>query len=129
MPVKSERRARLRSMLMENKRKLWNELRGELFRETGEELHTQFDIPQDPAEHGLVTLIEDTGLAVADIHRQQLTEMDEAMNRLERGTYGVCDDCGTEIPEQRLSVSPFVRYCIDCQKKREGPPYPPGVTM
>lgn len=130
MPAKNrERQAKFRTLLLENKRKLWNELREELFRKTGEELHTQFEIPQDPADQGLIALLEDTGLAVADIRRQELTRMDEAMNRLERGTYGLCEECGTEIDEKRLSVAPLVLCCIDCQKRREGPSYPPGVTM
>ena len=130
MPAKSkEREARLRTVLMEKKRALWNELRDEIFRKTGEELHTQFEIAQDPADTGLIAVLEDTGLAVADIRRQELTMMDEAMNKLERGTYGLCEDCGVEIDEKRLSVAPLVLYCIDCQKRREGPPYPPGVTM
>lgn len=130
MPARDkERESRLRAMLLENKRRMWNELREELFRTTGEELHTQFEIAQDPADTGLIALLEDTGLAVADIRRQELTRMDEAMNRLERGTYGLCEECGTEIDEKRLSVSPLALYCIDCQKRREGPPYPPGVKM
>ena len=125
----SARQTRLRAMLLEKKRTLWNELRDEIFRKTGEELHSQFEIAQDPADTGLIGLLEDTGLAVADIRRQELTRMDEAMNKLERGTYGVCDECGTDIDEKRLSVSPLVLYCIDCQKRREGPSYPPGVKM
>jgi len=126
---KSVRQARLRTVLLENKRRMWNELREELFRKTGEELHAQFEIPQDPADQGLIDALEDTGLAVADIRRQELTRMDEALGRLERGTYGLCEDCGTEIDEKRLSVAPLVPYCLDCQKRREGPSYPPGVTL
>ncbi len=130
MPAKNkERQARLRTMLLGNKRRMWNELREELFSKTGEELHTQFEIPQDPADQGLIDVLEDTGLAVADIRRQELTRMDEAVGRLERGTYGLCDDCGKEIDEKRLSVAPFAPYCIDCQKRLEGPSYPPGVTL
>lgn len=130
MPGKSnEKQARLRAMLLENKRRMWNELRDELFRKSGEELHTQFEIAQDPADTGLIALLEDTGLAVADIRRQELTRMDEAMNRLERGTYGTCEECGVEIDEKRLAVAPLSSYCIDCQKRREGPSYGPGVKM
>ena len=124
-----EREARLRALLVESKRRMWNELRDELFRETGEKLHTQFEIAQDPADTGLIALLEDTGLAVADIRRQELTRMDEAANRLERGTYGTCEECGVEIDEKRLAVAPLSLYCIDCQKRREGPSYGPGVTM
>ena len=130
MPThKNDRQARLRATLLENKRRMWNELREDLFRKNGEALHAQFEIPQDPADQGLIDVLADMGLAVADIRRQELTRMDEAVGRLERGTYGLCEDCGTEIDERRLSVAPLVPYCIDCQKRREGPAYPPGVTL
>jgi DnaK suppressor protein len=125
----NERRAKLREMLLEKKRVMWNELRNELFKNTGEGLHSQFELALDPPEQGLIDVLEDIGLNVADIRRQELTAMDEAIGRLERGTYGICEACGLEIPEERLRVMPFARYCLKDQEKQEGPPYPPGVTM
>ncbi len=125
----TKRQVILRDMLREKKRAMWNDVRTELFRQTGEELHGQFDLPLDPAERGLIDLLEDTGLQVASIRMQELTALDEAMGRLEQGTYGICDACGEEIPEERLQVMPFARYCIADQEKREGPSHPPGVTM
>lgn len=125
----NKRQKRLREMLLEKKRAMWNELRGELFQNTGEALHSQFELPLDPAEQGLIDLLTDTGLSVADIRRQELTAMDEAMGRLERGGYGICEACGREIPEERLRVMPFARYCRDDQEKQEGPAYPPKMKI
>jgi DnaK suppressor protein len=125
----NERQTRLRELLLEKKRSLWNELRNELFRDTEEGLHDQMALALDPAEKGLVSVLEDTGLKVADIRRQELTSMDEAMGRLERGTYGICEECGEDIPEERLRVMPFARYCVKDQGQKEGPSYPPGVTL
>jgi DnaK suppressor protein len=122
----NKRQARLRDILLEKKRVMWNELRNELFQNTGEELHSQFDISLDPAERGLVDLLADTGLKVADIRRQELTAMDEAMGRLEQGTFGICEACGRDIPEERLKVMPTARYCREDQEKQEGPAYLPG---
>ncbi len=48
----------------------------------------------------------------------QLKAIDGAFNRLERGRYGLCDECGDEIPLQRLEILPFAAYCVDCQSKR-----------
>ena len=124
-----ERRERLRNLLLENKRKLWSELREEVFRSTGEDLNAQFDIPQDPGEQSLIDLLGDMNLSLADIRRQALTQMDEAMGRLESGDYGICNDCGREIDERRLAVTPYTIYCTECQKKREGPTYPPRATL
>ena len=124
-----KRQERLREILQEKKRALWNELRAELFRNTGEGLHSQLEIPLDPAEQGLIDLLADTGLTVADIRRQELTAIDEAMGRMEQGRYGICEACGREIPEERLRVMPFARYCREDQERQEGPAYPPSAKL
>jgi RNA polymerase-binding transcription factor len=119
----------LRNLLIEQKRKLWGELTEELFTRTGEQLATQYDIPQDLGERSLLDLLSDAGLAIADVRRVQLTQLEEAQRRLEMGTYGKCEGCGEVIDIQRLRAVPFAAYCVECQKKQEGPGKPPGVTL
>jgi phage/conjugal plasmid C-4 type zinc finger TraR family protein len=50
---------------------------------------------------------------------QRLRAIDGAFNRLGTGDYGTCDECGEEIPQQRLKLLPFVVLCVDCQRKME----------
>jgi DnaK suppressor protein len=45
--------------------------------------------------------------------------LDDALERLRVGLYGVCEECGEEISLERLRVMPFAAYCIDCQHQRE----------
>lgn len=127
--MSKDRRERLNELLLSEKRRLWTEVRRELFEKVGEELQSQYDLPQDLGERGLIDVLEDTGLALADIRRQQLTRMDAALARLEEGTYGYCEDCGEEIDEERLRVSPFATRCVECQTRREGPSSGPGLTL
>jgi DnaK suppressor protein len=130
MPTKSsEHDQELRALLTEQKRKLWNELKEELFAETGEALHTQYDIPQDIGEMSILDMLSDAGLAVADIRRSELTSLEESLRRLEMGTYGRCEGCGESISIQRLRLVPFTAYCVQCQKEQEGPSKPPGVKF
>ena len=130
MPGKSgEKYLELRNLLAEQKRKLWSELREEIFTETGEALHSQYDFPQDVGEMSILDLLADAGLAVANIRRSQLTNLEEAMQRLEMGTYGKCEGCGERIDLQRLRLVPFTAYCLPCQKQQEGPSRPPGVKI
>lgn len=124
-----ERRERLAVMLRETKRRMWNELREDLFRQTGRELQPQYDFPQDEGDRGVIDLLEDTGLALADIRQGELIQMEEAEQRLREGTYGICEECGREIDEERLALLPFAPCCTDCQKEREGLGLPPGITM
>lgn len=123
------RHTRLRALLEGEKRRLWAELREEIFRTLGEEMHTQYEIPQDIGEQGILDLLSDTGLAVADIRKGELIRLDEAIARLAAGCYGVCEECETEIDEARLKAVPYATCCVECQKRREGPAPPHPATL
>ena len=130
MPHMDEKRqASLKALLLEEKRRLWNELRQELFEQTGEELHAGYEIPVDIGDRGLLELLADIGLALADIHREQLTQLDEALKKLEKGEYGNCEECGKKITEARLKVVPYAACCVDCQEEQEGHGTPPHATL
>ena len=122
-----ERQERLREILREEKRRLWQELRSEIFRDQ-EKLHAEYDIPRDIGEQSMLDVLSDTGLAVAEILRERLTRMEEAERKLEEGTFGLCEDCGVEIEEERLRVIPYAVRCVRCQERIEGPSYPPEGT-
>lgn len=128
----SKRQEGLVEVLLEEKRRLWAEVRRDLFDQVGDKLHAEYDIPQDVADNGLLDVLEDIGLAVADVRRQELTRIDGALGRLKEGRYGLCEDCGAEISLQRLEVAPYAPCCIRCQEKREkreGPASGPGRTL
>jgi DnaK suppressor protein len=55
-------------------------------------------------------------LALRDRSDQQLTLVDEALARLESGTYGACVRCGRAIAPERLEALPWANRCIDCQR-------------
>lgn len=56
-----------------------------------------------------------TGLAEAAA--SELQQVDDAIARLDAGTYGVCANCGRPIPEARLEVRPFATHCVACAEK------------
>jgi len=47
-----------------------------------------------------------------------LRAIEEALGRIDRGTYGVCRDCGEPIAEARLRAIPWARVCITCKEKQ-----------
>jgi RNA polymerase-binding transcription factor DksA len=51
--------------------------------------------------------------------RQRATELEDALERLEAGTYGVCESCGLPIDLERLEALPQSRLCIDCARQQE----------
>ena len=48
-----------------------------------------------------------------------LQAIDEALRRVENGTFGVCRDCGEPIAEARLNAIPWTRVCISCKEKQK----------
>jgi len=47
-----------------------------------------------------------------------LRDVDEALARVDEGTYGLCKSCGKEIGADRMEFRPTSRYCVDCKAKR-----------
>ena len=58
-------------------------------------------------------------LGIASSERKSLYELDDALKRIEEGTFGICDDCKSSITKIRLKAVPSARLCIKCQQKRE----------
>jgi DnaK suppressor protein len=56
---------------------------------------------------------------LSDRERSKVKNIDDALERMEEGSYGVCDACGLEIAEERLTAMPFTRLCRDCQQEQE----------
>jgi len=56
---------------------------------------------------------------LSDRERVKLQQIDDALQRLDDGNYGVCESCGLEIGEERLTAMPFSRLCRDCQQDQE----------
>ncbi len=125
----SERDLHLIKLLQDEKQRLWTEVRRDLLEKVGGELHGEREIPQDVGDQSLIDLLEDTRLAIVDIRQQELTRIDETMERLRQGNYGLCEECGTAINLDRLRVSPYAAYCISCQERREGPASERGSTL
>jgi DnaK suppressor protein len=42
-----------------------------------------------------------------------------ALEKMDNNEYGLCDDCGDEIPEKRLSINPYFLTCVGCAEERE----------
>ena len=74
---------------------------------------------QHPADVASDLTARETLLATERTLREQLVEIDHALARLARGTYGVCVECGATIPAARLAVRPQAARCIACQRLEE----------
>ena len=65
------------------------------------------------------TLDREIDYTLGENSEQVLTEIDAALKRIEEGTYGICANCGREIPAERLEAYPWASLCIDCKRQAE----------
>jgi DnaK suppressor protein len=74
--------------------------------------------PGDEMDAARASAAVDTHANLIDRAESRLRLIDEALARVENGTYGICADCGDEIGLGRLKVLPFAVRCVDCESKR-----------
>ncbi|MEA2624151.1 MAG: DnaK suppressor protein [Candidatus Binatota bacterium] len=58
-------------------------------------------------------------LLLTDRDRSKLQAIDDALERIDQGTYGICESCEEEIAAERLKAMPFTRLCVQCQTEQE----------
>jgi DnaK suppressor protein len=59
-------------------------------------------------------------LKIRDRERMLMTKIEDALRRIDEGTFGECERCGEEISEPRLRARPVTTFCIDCKSEMEG---------
>lgn len=114
-----ERKITLRRALINRREEVVKEANVEISKYIRGETKQLVDTALDDGDWSIIDLSEDISLKQLSTHRETLLKIDEALRKLNEGTYGKCDDCGEEISEERLRVLPFAIYCRDCQEKKE----------
>lgn len=72
-----------------------------------------------PGDEGSETFEKEKSLAIQSNLQVILDEVDHALRKFEAGTYGLCDECGKEIPFERLEIRPQATLCVQCKSKVE----------
>jgi DnaK suppressor protein len=112
----------MRARELNSFRKLLDERRQELMTEASRtvdgmgENREQFPDPTDRAS------LEDNRnllLRIRDRERKLISKIDEALGRIEDGTYGKCEECDQDIGIERLRARPVTTLCIDCKSLQE----------
>ena len=71
-----------------------------------------YDVASSERDRELSLLLGERG-------RSKLQEIEDALNRIREGTYGICEECEEQIVPGRLKVMPFTRVCVNCKSKEE----------
>lgn len=73
----------------------------------------------NPADAGSDSFSQEFSLELLQREETTLTEIDDALERIDSGSFGVCEDCERAIPKVRLQAIPFARLCIECKRASE----------
>ena len=77
------------------------------------------NMPIHMADIGSDNYEQEFTLNLIQSEREELKAIDSALEKIETGTYGSCENCEDEIPRSRLKVIPHARLCISCQRSHE----------
>ncbi len=73
----------------------------------------------DPADRASAESDRAFTLRLRDRDRKLIRKIDAALDRIEDGTYGICEECGEDISHPRLKARPVTTLCISCKSKQE----------
>ena len=74
---------------------------------------------QHPGDEGTETYEREKDLGLLQDTQQQMAQIDRAREKLEQGTYGICDECGLSIDPERLEALPQAVLCLKCKEMVE----------
>ena len=120
-PVKNE----TKKNRLENARRKLVEMQQNIIRESKIEISQmlnkgdKYNGLSDDGDFADVAITDSLQATNLNRHRASLRAIEEALLRIDGGTYGTCEDCGEEIFAGRLNAVPFALRCIECQEIQE----------
>src|SRR5438874_13556641 len=117
--MKRDRYVELKKILEERRREIMSEVQGRMRDVRAEGAGSTVQGVLDAAESSEADIQDEIEFALIQMKAETLSKIDEALRRLEEGTFGYCFECGEEISERRLRALPFAVRCKDCEEARE----------
>lgn len=114
--------AALKTRLLDERTRLLRdlEIKEHQVAEDGDDLDSERGgVGNHMADDANQTSEQETMLTLESSLRRHLNEVDEALGRMEAGTYGICTNCGKPISPARLEARPDATLCIDCKQKQD----------
>lgn len=105
----------------------WADIREKLEEERAERLQERAHLEEDlsyEADYGFGEgdpgiYERERAMAMIEDVDDRLAEIERALKKIEKSTYGICESCGDEIPVARLEILPSTRYCVECASNAE----------
>jgi len=109
----------LKRMLDERRKEIMSEVQGRIRDQREADAWGKVHEVLDAGESSEADIQEDIEFALIQMKAETLTKINDALTRLDEGSYGNCADCGGEISDKRLRALPFAVRCKDCEEGRE----------
>jgi DnaK suppressor protein len=109
----------LKDLLLAKREALVQEIKQQLGQSLTDEQQRRLEAAMDSGDQALVDLEREMGISLQEMRNRERQMIDDALDSLDEGSYGVCAECGDEISEKRLQALPFARLCVNCQSKKE----------
>ncbi len=123
MATTTARAARMPKKELEKYRRLLqdkkNALTAELAKTKNAEEETTEEATQDIADKAVSSYTREFLYSLTDSERNTILQIEQALARIENGTYGFCLNCGNPMNEKRLTAIPWSRHCVECQELEE----------
>ena len=87
--------------------------------DTVHEMREENSLYPDPSDRASMETEHINLLRIRDRERKLLGKVDEALDRMEQGSFGLCEECGEEIDLERLKIRPVTTFCIRCKETLE----------
>lgn len=108
-----------RQRLRQRRDRLRAELRDDARDSDGKNFDNMAGGVRDAGDDSQVVQISDLTISSIEKQMAELRAVDDALHRIDDGTYGECMDCGGDIPRARLEAYPTAVRCTQCQSRRE----------
>lgn len=117
--ARERRQDALHKMLLGKRQEIMREIEGSLGQSLTEDQQRRLESARDVGDQALMDLERELGISLMEMRNRRRQSIDEALTRLNEGTYGICAECGIEISEKRLQAVPFAKLCVECQSRVE----------
>jgi DnaK suppressor protein len=111
-----EKNKEIRELLLKMRESLIKEIKQKAQSESDDTVKTEvgdiYDLASNERDREL-------NLLISDREREKLLQIEDAIKRIDEGSYGTCEECESPIPKERLLIMPFARLCVSCQAEIE----------
>jgi len=115
----SHQTGHLKAVLEQQSEQLREAIRAELLRSDAESYGELAGRVHDTGDESVADLLADVNIAVISNHVQEVRAIEQALQRIAEGSYGICTDCDGAIAPERLERQPAAPRCIPCQQRYE----------